>query len=54
MHDLKELRANPEYYKKKLEGRDKTLPPLIDEVLILDQKKREYQTKVDELRKRKN
>ncbi len=54
MHDLKELRANPDYFKKKLEGRDKTLPPLIDEVLVLDQKKREYQTKVDEFRKRKN
>ena len=54
MHDLKDLRTNPEYYKKKLEGRDKTLPPLIDEVLVLDQKKREYQTKVDEFRKRKN
>jgi seryl-tRNA synthetase len=54
MHDVKELRANPDYYKKKLEGRDKSLPALIDEVLLLDQKKREYQFKADELRKRKN
>lgn len=54
MHDLKELRTSPEHYKKKLSQRGKELAQLLDEVLILDQKKREIQTRADELRKRKN
>lgn len=54
MHDLKELRTKPDYFKEKLLKRDKNLLGLIDEVLVLDQKKREIQTKADELRKRKN
>lgn len=54
MHDLKELRTKPEYFKEKLLKRDKTLSSLVDEVLVLDQKKRTIQTKADELRKRKN
>jgi len=54
MHDLKELRTKPDYFKEKLLKRDKNLLGLIDEVLVLDQKKREIQTKADDLRKRKN
>lgn len=54
MHDLKELRTKPDYFKEKLLKRDKNLLGLIEEVLVLDQKKREIQTKADELRKRKN
>lgn len=54
MHDLKDLRTNPEYYKEKLLRRDKNLLSLVEEILSLDQKKREIQTKADELRKRKN
>ena len=54
MHDLKDLRTKPDYYKEKLIGRDKTLSALVDEVLIVDKKKREIQAKADEIRKRKN
>lgn len=54
MHDLKELRSKPGYFKEKLLKRDKNLLAFIDEILVLDQKKREVQTKADELRKRKN
>ncbi len=54
MHDLKDLRTRPDYYKEGLSKRNKELVHLIDEILILDQKKRDIQTKADELRKRKN
>ncbi len=54
MHDLKEIRTKPDFYKDKLSKRDKKLSVLIDELLVLDGKKREIQTKADELRKRKN
>lgn len=54
MHDLKDLRTRPEYYKEKLSKRNKELVLIIDEILALDQKKREIQSKADELRKRKN
>lgn len=54
MHDLKELRTNPNFFKEKITKRDKDLASLIDEILLLDQKKREVQTQADELRKRKN
>ena len=54
MHDLKDLRSKPDFYKDKFFKRDKDLIPLVDEILALDQKKREIQTKADELRKRKN
>lgn len=54
MHDLKELRTKPDFFKEKLSKRDKNIAHLIDEVLLLDQKKREIQLKADEFRKRKN
>ncbi len=54
MHDLKDLRTRPDYYKENLSKRDKKLSGLLDELLALDQQKREIQTKADELRKRKN
>ena len=54
MHDLKDLRTNTGYYKEKLLKRDKNLLVLLEEVLTLDKKKREIQTKADDLRKRKN
>ncbi|MBI3591233.1 MAG: serine--tRNA ligase [Candidatus Melainabacteria bacterium] len=54
MHDLKELRTKVDYYKQMLSKRDKTLVAIVDEILTVDQKKREIQTKADELRKRKN
>lgn len=54
MHDLKDIRARPEYYKEKLLKRDKDISSLFEEVLEIDKKKREIQTKADELRKRKN
>ncbi len=54
MHDLKDLRTRPEYYKEKLSKRSKELISIIDEILTLDQKKREIQSKADEFRKRKN
>ena len=54
MHDLKDLRTRPDYYKDKFSKRDKNLTLLFEEVLKLDQQKREIQSKADELRKRKN
>lgn len=54
MHDLKDLRVRPDYYKDKLGKRDKNLTTLIDEILNLDTKKRQIQTKADELRKKRN
>ena len=54
MHDLKELRTKPDFFKEKLSKRSKELISNIDEILALDQKKREIQVKADELRKRKN
>ncbi|MBI2996728.1 MAG: serine--tRNA ligase [Candidatus Melainabacteria bacterium] len=54
MHDLRDLRARPDFYKEKLSKRDKKLVILIDEIIALDQKKREIQTKADGLRKKKN
>ena len=54
MHDLKEIRSNPDSYKESLSKRDKDLPGLIDELLETDKNKREIQTKADELRKKKN
>ncbi len=54
MHDLKDIRTRPDFYKEKLGKRDKKLNELIDELLTLDGRKREIQTKADELRKRKN
>ncbi|MBI3308650.1 MAG: serine--tRNA ligase [Candidatus Melainabacteria bacterium] len=54
MHDLKELRTKPDFYKEKLSRRDKSLVNLIDEILTLDKNKRDIQTKADELRKKKN
>lgn len=54
MHDLKDLRARADFYKETLAKRDKNLSGILDEILTLDQKKREIQTKADELRKRKN
>jgi len=54
MHDLKEIRTNPDLYKEKLVKRDKGLAILVDELLAIDEKKRQAQTKADELRKRKN
>jgi len=54
MHDLKELRTKPDFFKDKLSKRNKELVSIIDEVLAIDQKKREIQVKADELRKRKN
>ena len=54
MHDLKDLRARPDFYKENLLKRDKSIIILIDEVVKLDQEKREIQTKADEFRKRKN
>ena len=54
MHDLKDLRTRPDYYKDKLSKRDKSLVLLFEEILKLDQQKREIQAKADELRKKKN
>ncbi len=54
MHDLKDIRSKPDYYKEKLSKRNKELVTLLEEILTIDQKKREVQTKADELRKRKN
>ena len=54
MHDLKDIRTRPAFYKEKLSKRNKELINLVDELLALDQEKREIQTKADELRKRKN
>ena len=54
MHDLKDLRTRPDYYKDKFSKRDKNLVLLFEEILKLDQQKREIQTKADDLRKRKN
>ena len=54
MHDLKDLRSNTQYFKDRLSKRSKELIPLIDEVIQIDQRKREIQTKADELRKKKN
>src|SRR3989338_6520138 len=54
MHDLKDLRARPDFYKENLLKRDKSIIILIDEVVKLDQEEREIQTKADEFRKRKN
>lgn len=54
MHDSKDLRTRPDYYKEKFSQRGRDLPKLLEEVLSLDEKKREIQTKADELRKRKN
>ncbi len=54
MHDLKDIRTRPDFYKENLSKRDKKLIVSLDEILALDQKKREIQLKADELRKRKN
>ena len=54
MHDLKDLRTRPDYYKDKFSKRDKSLLLFFEEILNLDQQKREIQTKADDLRKRKN
>lgn len=54
MHDLKDLRTRPDYYKDKFSKRDKSLLLLFEEILKLDEQKRRIQTKADELRKRKN
>ena len=54
MHDLKDIRVRLDFYKENLSRRDKALIPTLDELILLDQKKREIQTKADELRKRKN
>jgi seryl-tRNA synthetase len=54
MHDLKEIRINPDLYKEKLAKRNKELITSIDELLVLDEKKRNFQSRADELRKRKN
>lgn len=54
MHDLKDLRTRPDYYKDKFSKRDKSLLLLFEEILKLDEQKRGIQTKADELRKRKN
>ena len=54
MHDLKDIRTRPDYYKDKLLQRDKSLLAVLEEILRLDKTKREIQTKADELRKRKN
>ncbi len=54
MHDLKELRTKPDFFKDKLSKRNKELVSIVDEILAIDQKKREIQVKADELRKRKN
>lgn len=54
MHDLKEIRTKTDFYKERLNKRDKGLVILIDELLTIDEKKRSAQTKADELRKRKN
>ena len=54
MHDLKDIRSRPAYYEEKLSKRDKSLVALLKEILSLDEKKREIQTKADEIRKRKN
>lgn len=54
MHDLKELRKTPEFYKEKLSKRDKALLAVLNEILSLDVKKREIQTNVDNLRKKRN
>ena len=54
MHDLKDLRTNPEYYKERLLKRDKNLLPLINEILQLDENKRKTQTSADEFRRSKN
>lgn len=54
MHDLRELRANTNLFKEKLAKRDKNLFNLVDEILELDQRKRQIQTRADDYRKRKN
>ena len=54
MHDLKDLRTRPDYYKDKFSKRDKNLVLLFEEILKFDQQKREIQAKADGLRKRKN
>ena len=54
MHDLKDLRTRPDYYKDNLSKRSKELLHIIDGILELDKSKREIQSKADELRKRKN
>ena len=47
MHDLKDIRSKPDYYKEKLSKRNKELVTLLEEILTIDQKKREVQTKAD-------
>ncbi len=54
MHDLKDLRTRPDYYKDKFSKRDKNLVLFFEEILNLEQQKRGIQSKADELRKRKN
>lgn len=54
MHDLKEIRTNIDSYKNKLSKRDKSLVSFVDDLIELDKKKREIQTKAEDLRKKKN
>ncbi|MDE6597424.1 MAG: serine--tRNA ligase [Clostridia bacterium] len=55
MIDINLIRNNPELVKENIRKKfqDKKLP-LVDEVIALDKKKREYQTKIDELRANRN
>ena len=54
MHDLKDIRTRSDYYKENLSKRDASYVALVGDVISADLKKREIQTKADELRKRKN
>ncbi len=54
MHDLKEIRIKPDFFKERLSKRDVSYISLIDDLLKSDEKKRQIQSKADELRKRKN
>lgn len=53
MIDLKKLRENLEYFKKATAGKQRD-PALVDEVLKLDQQKREVLQKVESLRAERN
>ncbi|MDE7305844.1 MAG: serine--tRNA ligase, partial [Clostridia bacterium] len=55
MIDINLIRNNPDLVKENIKKKfqDKKIP-LVDEVISLDKKKREYQTKIDELRAMRN
>jgi len=53
MIDIKKLRENPDYFRKATENKQRD-PLLVDEVLKLDQQKREVLQKVETLRAERN